>query len=491
MSAHERRLDFYHDSRHAGDEHEPERDEKEGRLFLEAADYPHRYAEYRERRDELVRRAEDGPDDLPRGYRVSVGALGLHVDENERNCDGDYRRKVFVDLVVRYLLYLIAGETRRRVERGEQEGVDRYRSEARSEHGVDADYRAELSEARGEGADGAALLYAARDHHSAERYDGDETFEEHRGVADRQCVALMRELLRRSSGADERMEARDGSACDDDEEHRPEVAPAESKPVYLFRHHRHGSAVHRAAEYHSNRAYRSREVQEVRGEVVARLKKQPDGEDGGAEDVYRNKEVPPVGAVREYLGDYGPVAALDGAESYYREHHYRDELEIHVEAVDEQPRDDREYDVHAADEGDDGVEHEGRRRKDGEDRDDEEEREYRKYKEEFLRLVAYPVVDDLAYRLTVVAHRGHNGAEVAPYDSREPAEHRGRRYRPDDGASARDGRKVVPEHDGGVRRTVVHAVVETLRGRDVVVVKVVDPRHKAPVENVAEYQADD
>ena len=27
VSAHERRLDFYHDSRHAGDEHEPERDE--------------------------------------------------------------------------------------------------------------------------------------------------------------------------------------------------------------------------------------------------------------------------------------------------------------------------------------------------------------------------------------------------------------------------------------------------------------------------------
>ena len=204
----------------------------------------------------------------------------------------------------------------------------------------------------------------------------------------------------------------------------------------------------------------------------------------------------------EYLRDDGPVAALDGAEGYYREHDDGDKLEVHVEAVDEQPRDDREHDVHAADEGDDGVEHEGRRRKDGEDRDDEEERKYRKYKEEFLRLVAYPVVDDLADRLSVVAHRGHDraevmraaeeyGAEDAPYDSREPAEHRGRRYRPDDGASARDGRKVVPEHDGGVRRTVVHAVVETLRGRDVMVVEVVDLRHKAPVENVAEYQADD
>ena len=204
----------------------------------------------------------------------------------------------------------------------------------------------------------------------------------------------------------------------------------------------------------------------------------------------------------EYLRDDGPVAALDGTESYYREHHYRDELQVHIEAVDKKAGYYREHDIHAAYERNYRVEHEGRRRKDGEDRDDEEEREYRKYKEEFLRLVAYPVVNDLADRLSVVAHRGHDSAEVmraaeeygaedAPYDSREPAEHRGRRYRPDDGARASDGREVVAEHDGGVRRTVVHAVVETLRGRDVMVVEVVDLRHKAPVENVAEYQADD
>ena len=206
--------------------------------------------------------------------------------------------------------------------------------------------------------------------------------------------------------------------------------------------------------------------------------------------------------MREYFGYYRPVAALDGAEGYYREHYDRDEFQVHVETIDKKAGYDREHDVHAAYKCNDGVEHEGRSRKHGEDRDDEEERKYCKYKEEFFRLVPYPVVDDLSDRLTVVTHRGHYrtevmrtaeeyGAEYAPYNGRQPSEHRGGGYRPDNRPRARDGREVVAEHDGGVRRTVVHAVVETLRGRDVMVVEVVDLRHKAPVENVAEYQADD
>ncbi|MPN49467.1 hypothetical protein SDC9_197088 [bioreactor metagenome] len=133
------------------------------------------------------------------------------------------------------------------------------------------------------------------------------------------------------------MEAGDGAAGDDDEHHRPEVGLAESEPFDVFGDHRDAAAVHRGAEDHSQRADRHREIEEVRGEVVARLEQQPYGKHRGGENVDGEEDVPLIGVVSEYRRDKGPVSAPDRADGDDGEHHERYKLKVHVETIDEEP----------------------------------------------------------------------------------------------------------------------------------------------------------
>ena len=114
------------------DHHERHRDAGDpGRPPAAELPEPHREAEQRERREELVRGAEDRPEDLPCGDRASRGVRELHRDEQrgQERAWRASRRWRPPRPPAEQLLDDVAAEPRRDVERVVDERRERERRE--------------------------------------------------------------------------------------------------------------------------------------------------------------------------------------------------------------------------------------------------------------------------------------------------------------------------------------------------------------------------
>lgn len=129
------------------------------------------------------------------------------------------------------LLEHVAGQTRRRVERGQAEhrnGQDEQRVRDVGGTGKTRNHAEHLRQAGGEDLRGRRVgtVHVSREHEGdgAQRDDRDQALEKHAAIGNRLRLAFPVKLLGRRAGGDEAMETRDGAACDGDEERREEKA---------------------------------------------------------------------------------------------------------------------------------------------------------------------------------------------------------------------------------------------------------------------------
>ena len=264
------------------------------------------------------------------------------------------------------------------------------------------------------------------------------------------------------------MEAGNGAAGDGDEEHGEEVLTVHFKAD-------EGGQIQRGiGGEHADDGCDHHGIEQKRAQIVAGLKQDPHGGDGGHEDVDAD-DIHPGGA--------GKVdGALEADDDARDEHDDADDgaeaeghvLAVHAEAEDHGHEDEQQgdggggavgLDVRAVGrEAVEGAGHDG-----GKGRDDEQQRKVGEHDEQALGAHADVLGDDFAYGFALVADGGEEGAVVMhgaeedaadndPQKAGQPAEEGGLDGAVD-GACARDGRKMMAEEYGRLGGHVVHAVL--------------------------------
>ena len=270
------------------------------------------------------------------------------------------------------------------------------------------------------------------------------------------------------------MEAREGPAGDDQRDRGPEgrgLAAQQDRREGGERRRLHPLEGH----YGGDKADGDAEVEQKRVQVVPRLQQEVHRDGRRDDDVDELDHHPRL--VAQGNRELGPHPDGDDHQDDPDDRGHR---QVHFQSVDQNPQDDG------------GEGHEDRGRPDGgrpgehgaddvgEGRHDEDQQEEDDPVERLSRALRDEVRGHELHRLGVVADRGHerqvvvDGAdedvsEPDPEKPREPAPDHGH-GRPDQRPRAGDGREVVTEEDRLVGRDVVHAVVEALRGRRVLVV---------------------
>ena len=326
---------------------------------------------------------------------------------------------------------------------------------------------------------------------------GEESFGEHRAVADELGVGLGLELLRRGAGGDQAVEAGDRAAGDGDEEEGKDdrgagwsvLADTDRLGGDL-----EGDLFLSTAEAEEGGDEQSEDDQREGGEelervdVVARLEQHPDGKHRGNIRVEQQHDAPgddrPGGEGGIEGVEGSPIAegnaGIHDAEGDQRGQHEVDALAVEPEADDDGDRDldqageDRGRE-HLEDRGNDQAE-DGEHNGQGDEQDGEEQDAGARGED---------AAGDVADGLAAVTHRNDQRAEVVDRADQDRAEQHPQQRRdpaPDDGESGADDRssagdrgEVVAEDDAFGGRDVVVAVLEFDRGRDTVGIELEDP----------------
>ena len=311
-------------------------------------------------------------------------------------------------------------------------------------------------------------------------HNGQNALDQHAAVSDGLRVGLLIQLLGGGAGGDQRVEAGDSAAGDGGEqhgEHRSGVALGVE----------HGQAVHGGMAHHNGHGRQDQHgVQQEGGQIVTGLEQDPDGGDGGDQNVHAHDPHPRGGGQVDGVevqadeddghdGDHaddggnadGSVAAVDavteddGDQDEQQGHHGH--LRVGLRGLHVQNA------VHIG--GAEGAGHDGR-----ESGHDQNQGQIRENDEQALGAQGHVGGDDLADGLAAVADRGEQRAEVMhaaeentadqdPQRAGQPAEAKARGADgAGDGARAGDGGEVVAHQDGSLCGDIVHAVLHGMCG---------------------------
>ena len=378
----------------------------------------------------------------------------------------------------------VTAETGRGVQRGQREDGD-----CQGEQVVDHSIGALACEGREHGGnttgeDGGrcreqiALAAAGRglaphDHDSDQGDNAKGGLNDHGAVADDLGILLVVDLLGRSTGADQGVEAGAGAAGDRDEQEREQGLAGGVLPAVEGRAFHGGSTGEGTADNGDDRDDHHA-IEQEGAQVVTGLEQNPDREHRSNRDVNGNEEHPEGTAevqadilAKDNDGDDAENAD-DGGRADLRV------LAVHEEAEDSGNDDEQDGGHCSGAVGGIGGcrrinRHEGacdNRREGGDDQDQNGQGED---DEQTLGLDAHGVLHDLTDRAAVVTDGGEQRAKVvhgaeedatedAPQENRHPAEDCSL-DRSVNRACAGDGREVVTHQNGGVCRNEVLAVV--------------------------------
>ena len=142
--------------------HEPEGSIHKSMLLFEAQFDPGGDAQKAQSGDHLVGGAENGPDRQPCRDHLAAHIVSLGVDQAKSEDDNENRRRIHTDFAAGDLLDLIAGQTGRRIKRGQQEAVDGDGAQTGTERGVKSNERRELAKTQRENCTGESPFAPSR-----------------------------------------------------------------------------------------------------------------------------------------------------------------------------------------------------------------------------------------------------------------------------------------------------------------------------------------
>ncbi len=297
------------------------------------------------------------------------------------------------------------------------------------------------------------------------------------------------------------MEARDGAAGHDDEEHGPDVLVVVRPGYKPFEGGKDDIEVLPPSHEHADGADDHGKVEEIGSEIVSGLKEKPHGKDGGKDDVDGEDPAPGFHGLREDRCNPGGIVAVPAGADDDGNHDDGHEPQGCSVLVDQHAKDDRKTDIEGPREGNCGVSRKGVCGELKENRDNENQRKDGEAEEKDLALPADPLVHHFTHGLAVMAHGGDEGAHVmgaaeeggadeTPQIGGEPSEHGRRGDGPDDGSCSGDGGKMVPQKNGRVGRAVVDAVEHGFGGGLGTVIEIVDSRHIGAVDLITNSKQD-
>ena len=503
--------------RQRGEQHERHRHE-EHLVVASGVSEPRAHGEQGKRGEQLVRGAEQRPDDgVARHAQDDAddhGDDGRHIRVRHELV---HARELLGFLVNRRpkLLEHVAGKARRRVERSQAECGNR-KDEQRiceslhiGETGDAGEHlRKAVREDRRRGCISASRVLAPHEADGAQRDHREHALDEHAAITDRLSLAFLVELLRRGARSDKAMEAGDCATCDGDEQRREQKARCGSlvrdgltrlvderlasrsiesgvrgDEAGERRNLQVGSFAHDARAHDADDGEDDHAIKQIARQVVARLQENPYRSNGGDQDVHAEDDHPRVVVKRDrnaHKRQVVPDGNHDDDQDDRRDdvHGAGDVAAARDEAVDDGDTDEDDRDHGRLLVGE--VGRRGRRggndecvRNDGGERgNDQQQRQVREDAEELLRRIVDVLRDDDGERLALVAKRGEQGAEIVhsaeedaadehPQKHGDPAEDC-RLNRAVDRTRACDRREVMAEHHIGRRRHVIHTVFQLM-----------------------------
>ena len=444
------------------------------------------------------------------------------------------------------LLEHIAGQAGGGVERGQAErgnGQDEQRICQALHVGQAGDACEHLgqavSEDSGRGGVAARGVLAPHEADGAQRDDCQQALDEHAAVADGLRFRFPIQLLGRGAGGDQAMEAGDGAAGDGDEQRGEQEArsgglvrdglaglvdedlarggiergvrgdEARERGDLQVRGSARKRRTHDADDSQQDHA-----VQQIAGQVVARLQQDPHGGDRRDQDVHAQDDHPRVVIQRQGDAHKRQVVADghhddDQHDSGGDVHRAGDVTAARKDAVDDGDADEDHRDhgrllvgqvrgrLRAVQVGHHGerVSHDG-----GECGHHQQQRQVCEDAEQLLRRVVDVLCDHDRQRLALMAQRREQAAEVVhgaeedaadehPQQHGHPAEH-GRLDRAVDGAGAGNGREMMTQHHVRRRGNVVHAVFQFMRRSRIFRIDPPLLRQPSAIEDIADDQDD-
>jgi len=471
------------------------------------AQQPQAAAEQGQRGEQLVGRRKDRPEALrpaaeqqPAGGHDRDQRGNIAVGDERIGCGrsrhGDGGRCAFRPFARQEkLLPGETGQARGGVERRHQKSRQRQRDEHDAGAVRQPQLVGETRDAAGEQLDRALRLQGCGvlglGHHADrdQRDDRQHPFDQHAAVGDRPEVALVVHLLGGGARGHQRVEAGAGAARHSHKQQGNQRIGSAAQRAHRMPARESVEIQRRPRHENADEAERHHGVEQVGVQIVARLQQQPHRQHRGRETVGEQHDHPDLPGGRHVAAqqldkiDRDECADIDAGKSQ-RHKDQRSCQDAHAAPIDQTSEADRQPDEQQRSRGD------GRNLDKGFGHDaqklghDQNQREPAEEEEEHPPPVPHQRFDHRADRAPLVTdrqeHRGQimhrpdeDAAQHNPERDRHPAELR-RQYRPDDRPGAGDAGEVVAEQDCGLRRHVVHAVAQRMRGR---LSHGIDPEH--------------